>query len=297
MNTLKKLIDKVTEFFEGVAERKIPTYSAAATYYLFMSLVPMVMLLVSLVQYTPLTQEVVMDTIENYIPYAMYEVVAQIVSTVFNGGRTALTISILLTIWSASASMKALMRGMDAVYNVERREHIVLFYLRACLYMIIFVVVILLSLIIMVYGGSILDLVRGMLPHSEALDYIFNLARYMRFLVTMAVLTLVFMVLYRWMPSAKLKYRFQWAGAVFTSVSWVLFSWIFSFYVSVSNKFGAYGLLGTVIVAMMWMRYCMYFLLLGGYINCHMDARRAVRRRHNQVSVHQRKKKEPPENP
>ena len=60
-------------------------------------------------------------------------------------------------------------------------------------------------------------------------------------------------------------------------MSWSVFSVIFSVYVSVSNRFGAYGVIGTVIVAMIWLYYCFYFLLLGGYINHYIAERRAER--------------------
>ena len=64
------------------------------------------------------------------------------------------------------------------------------------------------------------------------------------------------------------------AGSLFSAVSWMLFSYIFSFYVSLSNRFGAYGYIGTIMVAMMWLFYCFYFLLIGGYINRLLEQRR-----------------------
>ena len=63
---------------------------------------------------------------------------------------------------------------------------------------------------------------------------------------------------------------------VFAAVSWVLFSWLFSLYVAVSGKFGAYGYLGTVLVAMVLMFYCLFFLFIGGYINAQIGACRRM---------------------
>ena len=75
----------------------------------------------------------------------------------------------------------------------------------------------------------------------------------------------------------KLHYTEQLPGALFSGVSWMLFSYIFSFYISLSNRFGAYGYIGTIMVAMMWLFYCFYFLLIGGYINYLLEQRRARR--------------------
>ncbi len=277
-DTLRDIYDAVDEFSKGMGRRRITTYSAACAYYLFMSLIPMIMLLVSVIQYTPLTQDMILEAISDYVPDQLYEILNSIISSIYSGGRVALTISILLTIWSAAASMKALMRGMDSVYDAERHEDFFVFSLRACIYMVVFVLMLLLSFFVMVYGGQILQLLYNFLPHNGAVDWLFDIAGYMRFIVVLAVLALVFSFTYWRMPARKLRYKAQWPGAVFCALSWAVFSVIFSFYVSVSNRFGAYGLIGTVIVAMIWLYYCFYFLLLGGYINHFIDQRRAERR-------------------
>lgn len=277
MHTISNILAGLRSFSQGMLSRKISTYSAAGAYYLFMSLVPMTMLLCAVLQYTPFTEELVMSLLAEYVPESMFELVASIVSTIYRGGGAALTISVVLTIWSASKSMKAMMRGMDSAYGVERQENYLVFSLRACLYMVVFVLVFIVSLTVMVYGGKILAMIQYFLPGSAAFDYILNLLKYLRFLLVMALLALVFLLLYQWMPAINLRYRHQWAGASFSAVVWVLFSSAFSFYVSNSNQFGAYGLIGTIIVAMMWMYFCIYFLLVGGYINRYLFLKKIPR--------------------
>ena len=274
-DTLRDVYDAVDEFFGGMGSRRITTYSAACAYYLFMSLVPLIMLLVAALQFTPLTKDVVLEAISDYVPESLYEIVYFIVTSIYNGGRVALTVSILLTVWSASACMKALMRGMDSVYDAVRQDDYIKFSLRACIYMVIFVIILLLSFFVMVYGGKILDLIENSMPSNHSLDFLFTLAKYLRFLVILALLALVFSLLYKWMPARKIKYRRQLPGAVFSAVVWAAFSFIFSFYVSLSDKFGAYGYIGTIMVAMIWIFYCFYFLLLGGFINHYIEMKRA----------------------
>ena len=274
-DTLRDIYDAVDEFFSGMGSRRLTTYSSSCAYYLFMSLVPVIMLLVSVLQYTPLTRDVVLEAVADYVPDSLYEIVYFIVTSIYNGGRVALTVSILLTIWSASACMKALLRGMDSVYDAERKEDYIRFSLRACFYMIIFVFSLMLSFFVMVYGGKILDYIEQSMPVNHSLDFLFTLAKYLRFVIILALLALVFCLLYKWMPARRLKFRRQLPGAVFSSVAWASFSFIFSFYVSLSDRFGAYGYIGTIMVAMIWIFYCFYFLLLGGFINHYIEMKRA----------------------
>ena len=274
-DTPRDIYDAVDEFFSGMGSRRLTTYSSSCAYYLFMSLVPVIMLLVSVLQYTPLTRDVVLEAVADYVPDSLYEIVYFIVTSIYNGGRVALTVSILLTIWSASACMKALLRGMDSVYDAERKEDYIRFSLRACFYMIIFVFILMLSFFVMVYGGKILDYIEQSMPVNHSLDFLFTLAKYLRFVIILALLALVFCLLYKWMPARRLKFRRQLPGAVFSSVAWAAFSFIFSFYVSLSDRFGAYGYIGTIMVAMIWIFYCFYFLLLGGFINHYIEMKRA----------------------
>ena len=274
-DTLRDIYDAVDEFFSGMGSRRLTTYSSSCAYYLFMSLVPVIMLLVSVLQYTPLTRDVVLEAVADYVPDSLYEIVYFIVTSIYNGGRVALTVSILLTIWSASACMKALLRGMGSVYDAERKEDYIRFSLRACFYMIIFVFILMLSFFVMVYGGKILDYIEQSMPVNHSLDFLFTLAKYLRFVIILALLALVFCLLYKWMPARRLKFRRQLPGAVFSSVAWAAFSFIFSFYVSLSDRFGAYGYIGTIMVAMIWIFYCFYFLLLGGFINHYIEMKRA----------------------
>ena len=274
-DTLRDIYDAVDEFFSGMGSRRLTTYSSSCAYYLFMSLVPVIMLLVSVLQYTPLTRDVVLEAVADYVPDSLYEIVYFIVTSIYNGGRVALTVSILLTIWSASACMKALLRGMDSVYDAERKEDYIRFSLRACFYMIIFVFILMLSFFVMVYGGKILDYIEQSMPVNHSLDFLFTLAKYLRFVIILALLALVFCLLYKWMPARRLKFRRQLPGAVFSSVAWAAFSVIFSIYVSLSDRFGAYGYIGTIMVAMIWIFYCFYFLLLGGFINHYIEMKRA----------------------
>jgi len=255
------------QFAAGMGERRLQTYAAAGAYYLFLSLVPIVMLVCSLLPYTPLTQTLALEVLRDYVPESMVELVERIIRDVYNRSSATLTISILLTIWSASSSLRALIRGVDAAYDARRRDNALVFLLRSFFYMIILLFVILISLTVMVYGGRIISLIQDALPYVPSLDFLFYLLRYLRFAIGMLLFALIFSILYKWMPDTRVKYKEQWPGAVFTAVVWVIFSSAFSFYVSLSGRYGAYGFIGTVMIAMVWMYFCLYFLLIGAFLN------------------------------
>lgn len=273
---IRKIISFGKDFGSGMGERKLPMYAAAGTYNIFMSIAPVLMLIVSLVQFLPITQEQIYEMLSEMLPEQVMTVVGKIVEGIYTGGKAAFTISIVLTVWSASASMRQIMKGIDAAYNcTDVKQSTVVYYARSILYMIIFVVVLLLSLLIMAYGGSILDLVLKYFPQLSNLKGLFSVIKVARYFVILALLYFAFLAMYRYIPKKAVKAKDQRPGALFASVAWVLFSLVFSVYIAYSNKFGAYGVIGTVMVAMMWLYYNIFFLLIGGWLNSFLTDRKA----------------------
>ncbi len=280
---MKKFISDMQAIAADFGEYKLPLYASSATYYIAMATVPVLMLMVSLVQFLPVTEEAILIELDMWLPEQVMDVVRNIIGGIYSGGKTALTVSILLTVWSASASMRAIMRGIGSVYSRRRgdgmkNQNMILFYVRSILYMLGFVVILLLSFVIMAQGMAILQLLIRLFPDDIVLINLVPYLRYGRFILVMLILLLEFSLMYRFIPGRKLRLRDQLPGAIFAALAWVLFSVGFSYYLGLSNRFGAYGVIGAVMVAMMWLFYCMLFLLAGAWLNCRLETRREERR-------------------
>lgn len=278
MKNIHETIKPWITFVLGITERKLVTYAAAGAYYMFLSLPPMLILLCSLLPYTPLSQADAIGAIQTYVPDSFLVILEKLIGDIYSSTSTTLTLSILLTAWSASASMRALMQGMDAAAGARRRMPLPLYYVLSVFYMIILILTLLISLCVMVYGGHILDLAERFLSALPILGWL-HIARYLRFAVVFLILAGVFTILYRWIPAVRLRFRDLWPGSLFSAVIWVIFSLAFTVYTNFSNRFGAYGLIGSAMVAMMWMYFCLLFLLIGAWLNhfmVHLREEKAV---------------------
>ncbi len=264
---MKVFLQRTQEFISGINDRHLTVYAASGCYYLFMSLVPIVMILCCLLSYTPFSQDILLMYIGQFFSESFRDVVQKIVAAVYDSNSTTLTLSILLALFSASASMKALMRGIGAAYNIRETRNFFIFYLEALFLLVILVFAILAALVILVYGGMILRLLRKYVPYFTVFD---PLLSYTRYFVIMVLLAVFFTLIYTLMTAEPVRLVAQIPGAVCAAVTWVLFSAAFSLYISFSDKYGAFGFIGTIMVAMMWMHYCLFFLLIGGYINSYI---------------------------
>lgn len=267
MKKVKRVVTVVVDFLDGIGSRKIWTFAAAAAFYLFLSLIPILGLLCSILPLTPLTEEMLLGFLRRFAPSELYSVLSGIIVSIYDSSTATMSITAVASVWSASLSTLSLMRGMDAAYDLKRKDNFIVFRLRACFFMVIALAAVLLTFCGIVYGGKILDLINSHLDGSWAEVLVLGTLKVMRYPVMMLFLFAVFLIFYKCMPAGKRKLMRQWPGALFSMIAWLVFSWAFSMYVSYSDRYGVYGILGTVIVALLWMYYCLFILLVGAYIN------------------------------
>ena len=191
--------------------------------------------------------------------------VTELIRDVYQRASSILPLAALLMIWTAAKGLMALMRGLNAINDVpEYRNYFVVRFV-AAVYTVVMLIAMVISLVIMVLGSKVVDVILARIPQLELL---FSLIVNLRFLFSWVVLTLLFAAVYTYVPSRKLHFREQIPGASFTAVVWSVFSWGFSIYLNYSSSFSIYGSLSLIIIAMIWMYFCMYIILVGAYLNC-----------------------------
>ena len=270
----RKTVSSAIGLIEFIGHKNVSIYAAAADCFLFVSLVPIVMLLVSLIRFLPIDADSILNMVARSLPAAAYSVLSPLINSIYRSGSAAFTVSIVLTVLAACKAMWPIMKGLDDAYEAERKDNVIVFFLRSCGLMIGFAVIIIISLVVLVYGSQILALLHSRLPESEFVEKLFSFTPYLRYAAVFVILTLIFLLLYCVVPAGKRRARHQWAGALFSALAWAACSAVFSLYVSISNFFGAYGYIGMVMVAMMWMYMCLMFLLIGGCINAYLEKKR-----------------------
>ena len=82
------------------------------------------------------------------------------------------------------------------------------------------------------------------------------------------VLFIVLLLMYRFVPGHKQSIIKQVPGAIIATFGWFVISTVFSGYLEAFKGFSVmYGSLTTIVLAMMWVYFCMYIVLLGAEIN------------------------------
>ena len=227
-------------------------------------IIPIIILLCSLLPLATLQKSDLLKAVSEVMPSPIVPMMSSLIESLYNSTVGVTSVAAIVTVWSASKGMLSIMRGLNAMNGVVEDRNYFVQRILASFYTILLLIVLLLSLVFMVFGTTLVRLLNDRIP---ILDHLMSIAMHFKPLFSWGILTLVFMVIYAYVPNVKLKLTKQFPGALFTAISWNLFSWGFSAYIERFNDFGVYGSLSTIIVVMMWLYFCMYLLLVGAHIN------------------------------
>lgn len=262
-NSLKAAISKIRSFSKTFKIARVSTYASSAAFYIFLSIIPIIVLLFTMIPYTPLTQEGVLKVLLEILPDSLDAFTTGIVAEVYDKNVAILSVSAVILLWSASKGMQAITLGLNSINGVKETRNFFLLRLEACLYTVILLVLMIISLGLFVFGSFIIDhLVLWM-----HVDKIYQVLVDWRFLVEWIFYAIPIAFLYAWVPNRRTRPHTQWRGAAFTGVTWTLFSYAFSLYLSIFPAFSIYGSLTTVIITMFWLFVAMNILFLGALIN------------------------------
>lgn len=256
------------DFSRQMGKQNISAFAASTAFFLFLSLVPMLMMICTIIPYTPLTEENLMMVVTDLTPTMIDPLAERLISEVYDKSTGILSIAVIATVWSAGKGVLALMRGLNAINGVTERRNYFVVRVVASFYTVVMLIVMILSLFVMVFGNQLVEFALHNIPQLQVLaSFLMNF----RFFFVWMVLTVLFGIIYAYVPNKKLRFREQIPGGSFTAVVWSLFSWGFSLYVEKTDSYGIYGSLSIIIIVMVWLYFCMYIVMIGAYINRYFE--------------------------
>lgn len=261
---MKKWYKIGRQFSRRLRTNNASAYASSIAFFLFLSMIPILMIICSVLPYTPLTEANLMTILMEILPEAMDPMVVSLVSQVYDKSAGVLSFAIIMTIWSAGQGMLALMRALNVANEVVEERGYLKLRILSSFYTIIVLAAILLTLCMGVFGKQLFAFIMKTVP---ILENILHFVSWFRYLFIPLFLVLAFMLMYTYVPNRKLKLRNQITGAVFSALGWMACSYAFSLYVQYFNAFSAYGSLGTIIVFLLWLYFYCYILLVGAHLN------------------------------
>ncbi len=291
----------VKSFFDKIGKDRVYNYSASSAFFLILSIFPFLIIIMTAIQYTPLTKEFLVDRLAFLLPDPIFPLIQQIIEEIYSTtyGAAIISVSVLGGIWSASKGIMSMIRGINTCFNIDDKRNWVHVRLLSCLYTVVAMIVMIFTMVLLVFGSSIY---KALLAQSEELSSFLTVVMFIlrrRFVIGLFLLTLLFMLIYSIFPAKNNKFFQMFPGAVLAALGWIGLSEILSIYIKAFPNFSVtYGSLTAFIVLMLYLYFGMYIMFICAEINFFFKSamfRWSLKRQHKKAEkydAHIQKKQE-----
>ena len=255
--------------FSEWLEDKAPQLGAALAYYTVFSLAPLVLVLLAIVglifrndpggAWNKITEQM-----SYFLDKSAVEVVQNIAQKAAQPNKSLLAtiIGILLALFGASGVFGQLQDALNTIWGVKAKPGGGIWaFLRsrflsfAMVAGVCFLLLVSLTLESMLKGFS--HYIQGALPGgiviAMAVYWIFDLA----------VIILLFAIIFKFLPDAKIQWRDVWIGAAMTAIFFAIGKWALGLYLGSGSAASAYGAASSLITLLLWVYYSSQILLFG----------------------------------
>ena len=273
---MKKLFSNLPKLlkltYQGWKEDKASRLSAALAYYTIFSLAPMLLIIIAVTGFffgqTEVVQSQVMNQIEGLVGADGREFVSNLLTSANNPakGIFATIVGIITLLFGALGVFNELHNALNTIWEVKEEEtkgfiesiKKVIFSRLLSFSMILGIgFLLLVSLVISAALSAVQETIGNAIPVSEILLQILNLV------ISIGVITVLFALIFKFLPDAEIAWRDVWLGAFVTAVLFSLGKFLIGIYLGNSSVTSSFGAAGSLVLLLLWIYYSAQILLFG----------------------------------
>jgi len=255
--------------FSEWLEDKAPQLGAALAYYTVFSLAPLILLLLAIVGFLFHNDPAgawkkITEQMSYFLDKSAVEVVQNIAQKASqpNKGLLATIIGVVLALFGASGVFGQLQDALNTIWGVKAKPGAGIggflrsrFLSFAMVGGVCFLLLVSLALESMLKGFS--SYVQSVLPGGIAI------ALTVYWIFDLAVVILLFAIIFKFLPDAKIQWRDVWIGAAMTAIFFAIGKWALGLYLGSGSAASAYGAASSLITLLLWVYYASQILLFG----------------------------------
>ncbi len=248
---------------------KVARLAAALAYYTAFALAPVLVIVIAIASFLfeqSTVQGRIIDQLQSLLGKDGAEMVREmLVSAQSQDSNSflATVVGVALLILGASGLFIQLQDALNTVWNVEARTDQGIWRLiRDRLLSFGMVLVIGFLLMVSLLLSAALTAVSGLVGSGglPGLDVVWQIANA---ILSFGIITLLFGLIYKILPDAKIGWSDVWIGAAITALLCTIGKWLIGLYIGNSSAASAYGAAGSFVVLLLWIYYSAQILLFG----------------------------------
>jgi membrane protein len=249
-------------------EDKCPQLGAALAYFTVFSLAPLILVLLAVFGLFFGNSEHAREKITEQLQYFIDPSGIKVINDIAAGAAKptssilATSLGIVVALFGASGVFGQLQDALNTIWGLKPKPGAGLWgFLRARFLSFAMVAgvcfLLLVSLTVETVLRGLSGYLRSMLPGGD------TLALVIFFLFDLVVIVLLFAMIFRFLPDAKIAWRDVWVGATLTAVLFVIGKFFLGLYLGSGAAGSAYGAASSLITLLLWIYYAAQILLFG----------------------------------
>jgi membrane protein len=267
MSRLKQLFELLRDTFNEFNRDKVPRLAAALAYYTAFSVAPLIIVVIAIAGLA-FGQEAVRGQLDNQIQGLVgaqaADAIQQMVASANQPetGTIASIIGVVTLLLGAGGLFGQLQDALNTVWGVEPKPNQgIIATIRARFLSFTMVLgigfLLLVSLVVSAGLSALNTWMSGLLPIPGFILQLIN------FVISFAVVTLLFMMIFRILPDVDIAWRDVSLGAAVTALLFVIGKFLIGLYLGNSSVASSYGAAGSFVVFLLWVYYSAQILLFG----------------------------------
>jgi membrane protein len=255
--------DTISQFMDDNAMR----LGAALAFYTALSFAPLVLLAITIagqVWGTEAASGELVDQMNQLVGPSGAQVMQSVIANSHESAGTGLAavIGIVVLLFGATGVFAELQDSLNAIWNVRPREgSTIKEFLRKRLLSLGMILGIGFLLLVSLIASAVISFALGVLRHGlPGIDVLWRVADLG---VSLGVFTLLFALIYKFVPDVRLAWRDVWVGAAVTAVLFAIGRELIGLYVGRAAPGSAYGAAGSLIALLIWVYYSALIFFLG----------------------------------
>jgi len=262
--------------FQEMLRTRAFTVAAALAFYFLMSMLPLLILFSSLLQFLPIPNvfQQLLNLMAQLIPAYAMSFVERILADILAPDRgKLLSVGILGSLWTASEAFSVVIESLDVAYEVPVSRGWLRNRLRALGLTLSSGGLVSLSVLLLILGPHFGHLLIGIFPIPIAFEHIWPM---LRVVLTFGSFVAALECVYYLGPNCEHSFLSTLPGAVIAIGIWIAGSAGLSFYLGHLSNFNAtYGSMGALIGLMLWFYLTALAILVGAELNAELTKQQA----------------------
>ena len=242
--------------------------SAIVAYYAVLSLPGLIVLIINSVGAiwgTEIVQGRLTEQIANAIGESAADSIQEIIASTQGGEKSVIStiIGIATLVFGATGVFYHLQLSLNKVWDLKQDpdsgiKKIVIDRLLGLGFVMVIGFLLLISFVL----STVLAVLNGYLEKIFS-DFSVYIAMIASEILSLGIITVLFALLYRFLPDARIKWKSVWVGGFITAVLFTIGKYLLGLYFGTSDPGSTYGAAGSIVLILLWVSYSCLILFFG----------------------------------